>query len=94
MRRVLAQQRDIAGVTTLVSTAPIAMAAAVSGIISRRHRWDHLVPTDGVFTICTAMCGSGCKIVGTGITRGHLLMGLHGLSLRLETAVQGAAYLG
>ena len=32
----------------------------------------------GVFTICTAMCGSGYKIVETPITGAHLVTGLCG----------------
>ena len=50
MRRVLAQRRNIVGGTTLVAAAPIVKTAAVGGMVKRRHRLDHLEPTDGDFT--------------------------------------------
>ena len=78
MQRVLAQRRGIAGGIILVVTAPIALAVAVSGIMRCQHLWDSSRPTDGDFTTCTVMWQSGCKIVGTGITRGHLQTVLRG----------------
>lgn len=42
-------------------------------MVSRQHLLDRSMPTDGVFTTCTAMWKSGCRIVGTEITRAHLM---------------------
>ena len=78
MRRVLVQRRCITGRATLVVTAPIVQVAAVGGIIGRRHRWDRLEPMTGVFMTCMVMYMSGCKIVGTTITKEHLQMVLRG----------------
>ena len=56
--------------------------AAVGGMTGCRHRLDRSAPTDGDFTTCTAMCGSGCKIVG--VMRARRQMVLLGC---LETAL-------
>ena len=86
------------GATTLVATVPIVMAVAVSGIIGRRYRWDHLEPTDGVFTICMAMYKSGFRTVGTAITGEHLMTVLRGsLGTVLSgccVVVRGSTYRG
>ena len=66
MRRGLAQQRIIAGVTTLVAIALIAKAVIVRGIMNQQYLWARLNPMHGVSTICTAMCGNGLKIVCIG----------------------------
>ena len=79
------QRQRIAGVTASVSTVPIAVIAAVRGMVSRQHQWDHSRRMPGACTICTGTCGSGFKTVGMTAIRAHLLMGLRG-SLRVAGA--------
>ena len=58
------------GERRLAATGPTAKAAAVSGTIGRRRRWDRSDPTDGACMTCTGTCGSGCRIAGTSSYRG------------------------